>query len=321
MDNERRILAAVRSKKNILVAPISLLALCLVASALSPVFLQAENISSLLKQTPIALVLGVGMTLVIITGGIDLSVGAIVGLSGVIMLQMRVVQQLPLGLSILIALLIGTLCGALNGLVVVLGKIPPFIVTLGTVGIFRSLCLILTGGVSSLSINRELDWVSNGTFLAIPYMFWFSVLFLLGGMYLLNFTRFGRHIYATGGNEESARYSGVSVGKTRFAAYLFNGLSAGLAAVLLVCRLTSCPPTAGDGYELNAIAAAVIGGTGLAGGEGGLFGTFIGVLIMAVIINMMNLLNINSFYQKAVIGAIIIVMVLIKNLGMKGAKE
>lgn len=282
-------------------------------SYLSPFFLTASNLLNVMEQTAINAVIAVGMTFVILSAGIDLSVGSIAALSGVVMAN-RLQAGWPLGAAILAGLLTGALCGGFSGLLITRGKLPPFIATLGMMSVARGAALLFTDGRPISGFDESLRWLSTGRILGIPVPVLLTILLYVAAIVLLNRTRFGRYVYAIGGNEEAARLSGVAVGFHKTIVYVISGVTAALGAVLLTARLNSAQPIAGMMYELDAIAAVVIGGTSLTGGLGTLGGTLIGALTMGVLRNGLNLLGISSFLQQIVIGLVIIAAVLMDSL-------
>ena len=282
-------------------------------SILSPFFLTSSNLLNVMEQTAINAVIAVGMTFVILSAGIDLSVGSIAALSGVVLAN-RLQAGWPLGLSILAGLLTGALCGLFSGLLITRGKLPPFIATLGMMSVCRGAALLFTDGRPISGFDESLRWLSTGRVFGIPVPVLLTVLLYGLAIVLLNRTRFGRYVYAIGGNEEATRLSGVAVGFHKTLVYILSGVTAALASVLLTARLNSAQPIAGMMYELDAIAAVVIGGTSLTGGLGTLGGTLIGALTMGVLRNGLNLLGISSFLQQIVIGLVIIAAVLMDSL-------
>lgn len=287
-----------------------LAALCLLLTILSPHFLTVSNLLNVLEQTAINAIVAVGMTFVIVSGGIDLSVGSVVALAGVVLAT--VLQQgWPAGVAVTVAVLVGTACGVASGLLVTKGRLPPFIATLGMMSVARGLALMWAEGRPISGFDEGFRAIATGRVAMVPA----SVLVMLGVYAVANVvlgrTVFGRHVYAIGGNEEASRLSGVPVARDKTAVYGVSGACAGLAAVVLTARLNSAQPTAGVMYELDAIAATVIGGTSLLGGQGTLGGALVGALVMGVLRNGLNLLNVSSFFQQVVIGVVIIAAVLI----------
>ena len=282
-------------------------------SILSPFFLTSSNLLNVMEQTAINAVIAVGMTFVILSAGIDLSVGSIAALSGVVLAN-RLQAGWPLALAILAGLLTGALCGLFSGLLITRGKLPPFIATLGMMSVCRGAALLFTDGRPISGFDESLRWLSTGRILGVPVPVLLTILLYGVAIVLLNRTRFGRYVYAIGGNEEATRLSGVAVGFHKTLVYILSGVTAALASVLLTARLNSAQPIAGMMYELDAIAAVVIGGTSLTGGLGTLGGTLIGALTMGVLRNGLNLLGISSFLQQIVIGLVIIAAVLMDSL-------
>lgn len=294
----------------------ALLILAIALSLASPYFLTSRNILNVGRQASINLIISLGMTVVIISAGIDLSVGSLAALAAVAMDQLWLNEYISsIWVAMVVAVIIVTLCGVLNGVIIHFGNVPPFVATLGMMGVARGAALLLTRGYTTVhGFPEDFQWIGAGYVLGIPFPFLFALLLTIGFYLLLRFTELGRNFYAIGGNEEAARLSGVLVGRVKITAYAISGMSAALAGIVLASRTNSAPPAAGTGYELNAIAAVVIGGAGLFGGEGTVYGTLIGALLMAVIGNGLNLLNVNPFWQQIVIGSIIVLAVLLTNL-------
>jgi ribose/xylose/arabinose/galactoside ABC-type transport system permease subunit len=287
-----------------------LIGLCLLLWILTPHFLTVANMLNVMEQTSINAIVAIGMTFVIISGGIDLSVGSIVALSGVI-LGLALRDDQPLALALPLALLVGLVCGLVNGLLVSHGRLPPFIVTLGTMSIARGFALLLTEGRPVSGFDPTFRSLATGRIGFIPAPVIVMTLVYGVAHFVLTRTTFGRYVYAIGGNEEATRLSGVPVKFHKAMTYGVSGLMSAIAAVILTARLNSAQPIAGMMYELDAIAATVIGGTSLMGGEGTLGGTLVGALIMGVLRNGLNLLGVSSFLQQVVIGAVIVVAVLL----------
>jgi ribose transport system permease protein len=292
---------------------IGLLVLSAVLWALSPHFLTVSNLLNIAQQTSINAVVAVGMTFVIVSGGIDLSVGSIVALSGVV-LGTLLQDGVSTPVAIAAALSIGTGCGLLNGVLVSWGGLPPFIVTLGMMSVARGAALVFTEGRPVSGFDAGFRSLATGSIAGVPAPVIVMVLVYLVAHLVLTRTTFGRYVYAIGGNEEATRLSGVNVRLEKTAIYGVSGLTAAVATVILTARLNSAQPIAGMMYELDAIAATVIGGTSLMGGEGTLAGTLVGALIMGVLRNGLNLLGVSSFLQQIVIGAVIVVAVLVDTL-------
>jgi ribose/xylose/arabinose/galactoside ABC-type transport system permease subunit len=287
-----------------------LLALCVVLWAATPHFLTVSNLLNVLEQTSINAIVAVGMTYVIISGGIDLSVGSVLAVAG-IALALALEGGLPGPAAIGIALATGTVCGLANGVLITLGRLPPFIATLGMMSVARGAALMLAEGRPISGFSEGFRALATARVVMVPAPVLLTAAVYLVAHFVLVRTVFGRATYAIGGNEEAARLSGVHVHFHKTAVYGVAGLTSAVAAILLTARLNSAQPTAGTMYELDAIAATVIGGTSLLGGEGTLGGALIGALIMGVLRNGLNLLNVSSFFQQVVIGAVIIGAVLI----------
>lgn len=291
-------------------APFMSLILMVVAlSVLSPYFLSIDNLLAIGLQMSVVAIMAVGQMMVIISAGIDLSVGSVLGLSGI-----ATTMLLSGGVGIVPALLVGLLIGALLGLtagaLIAYGHLPPFIATLGTMGIARGAALLLTGGVPVFGLPPAFGfWGGGRLFNLLPVPLLFTILLALLGHFVLTRMAFGRHIFALGSNETAAGLSGINVKKMLIKIYGLNGLLCAFAGIVLASRLSSGQPTAGTGYELDVIAACVIGGASLTGGEGTILGAMIGAMIMGVLRNGCNLLNISPFWQQIAIGAIIIIAV------------
>ncbi|WP_226038484.1 ABC transporter permease subunit [Aquibacillus saliphilus] len=291
---------------------IGLLLIVTIITILNPSFLTIDNLLNVLRQVSINALIAFGMTFVILTGGIDLSVGSTLAFSGAVTATMMASGIDPL-IAILSGLIIGTLLGAFNGFIIAKGKVAPFIATLATMTIYRGLTLMFTDGrpVSGLGESTLFEMMGKGYFFGIPVpamttMVTFLILYLL-----LKKTTFGRRVYAVGGNEEAAILSGISATRIKIYVYSLTGFLAALAGIILTSRLNSAQPTAGQMYELDAIAAVVLGGTSLTGGKGWIVGTIIGALIIGVLNNGLNLLGVSSFFQQVVKGSVILLAVLL----------
>jgi ribose/xylose/arabinose/galactoside ABC-type transport system permease subunit len=287
-----------------------LLGLCVALWILTPHFLTVSNLLNVMEQTAINAVIAVGMTFVIVSGGIDLSVGSIVAMSGVVMASL-LQGGYPAPLAVATGILVGAGCGLVNGLLITLGRLPPFIATLGLMSVARGGALLYTEGRPISTFGGGFRSLATGRLFEIPVPVLLTALVYVVAHVVLTRTRFGRYVYAIGGNEEATRLSGVAVRFHKTMVYALSGAMSAAAAVLLTARLNSAQPIAGIMYELDAIAATVIGGTSLLGGEGTLGGTLIGALIMGVLRNGLNLLGVSSFLQQIVIGVVIIGAVLI----------
>ena len=295
----------------------------------TPFFLTESNLENVSRQIAVTTILAVGQTLVILSGGIDLSVGAVAALAGCVA---AVAMTSPIGIlgftlgpvdfwsGVLIGLAIGALAGFVNGVIIAKGKIADFIATLGTLGIYRGIALLVTGGLPVPShttatelggtLPPELIWLGAGDVYGIPSSALIALAAVAVGWFILRYTVLGRATYAVGGNREAARVSGISIVRTKIAVYTISGLLAGLAGLVLVGRLNSANALMADGEELRTIAAVVIGGTNLYGGEGGVIGTLIGSLIIGSLANGLNLLDVSAFWQRVIQGLVIILVVM-----------
>ncbi|BDG45670.1 ribose ABC transporter permease [Parageobacillus sp. KH3-4] len=287
--------------------------LCIVLSILSDSFLTVNNWMNVLRQVSINALIAFGMTFVILTGGIDLSVGSVLALSSAI--TAGIMASGTNGFTaIIIGLLAGFLMGALNGVVITKGRVAPFIATLATMTMFRGLTLVYTDGrpiTGFASDDILFQMMGRGYFLGIPVPVVFMIVVYVALYFVLKKTTFGRHTYAIGGNEEASRLSGIRVDRLKIWIYSLTGGLSALAGIILTSRLNSAQPTAGTAYELDAIAAVVLGGTSLSGGRGWIFGTLVGALIIGVLNNGLNLLNVSSFYQQVIKGLVILLAVLL----------
>ena len=251
------------------------------------------------------------MTMVIILGGIDLSVGSVIALSGVFAAGCVSRYGMNIYLAMIIGVLIGIIIGAFNGFVISRTTIPPFIVTLATMNIARGLSGVYTGGSPVRVVSKEWQWIGAGYIGIFPVPVIIMIIIFIISVLIMNRTKIGRYIYAVGGNTLAAKFSGISVSKVKFMVYTYSGLMAGLAGVILASRMYSGQPTAGDGAEMDAIAAVVVGGTSMSGGYGKLGGTLVGALIIGILSNGLNLMNVNSFWQTVVKGIVILLAVFI----------
>ena len=291
--------------------------ICLIISLITPQFLTLSNLTIIVTQVSINALLAFGVTFVIITGGIDLSLGSIVAVTGVTSAMLAHPDSYPVLIPIVMGLLAGLLMGAFNGFIITKSKIAPFIVTLGTMTIGRGLALILSDGRPVSNLSDSFNYLGSGTVFGIPFLILIFILVFALCSIILSKTILGRHIYAIGGNEQAARASGINIDRVKLSVYSISGLLAGLAGILLASRITTGQPNAGAGFELDAIAAVVIGGTSTAGGRGTMTGTLIGVLLIGVINNGLDLLNVTSYYQQVVMGIIIIGAVIVDSLNQK----
>ena len=287
--------------------------LIVLASLLSDRFLSVPNFLNIARQTSVNALLAFGMTAVILTSGIDLAVGSMLALVGVLAALMDH-AGLPFALTAVLALAAGAVLGGLNGLTVAYGRIAPFIVTLAALTIWRGVTLVVTDGSPVSGLSDGFKAFGNAEFLGLPSSVWLAAAALLFTWLLLRRTGWGRGVYALGSSEDASRFAGLPVNRLKITVYAFSGLMSGLAALLLTSRLYSAQPTAGSGFELDAIAAVVVGGTSLSGGRGSVIGTLLGALIIGVLNNAMNLLDVNAFYQQIVKGGVILGALLFERL-------
>ena len=287
---------------------IGLVLLFIVISVLNDSFIDPSNLKNLARQISINALIAFGMTFVILTGGIDLSVGSILALSSALMASMITKGTNP-ELAIVLSAVIGILLGTVNGVIISYGKVAPFIATLATMTIYRGATLVYTNGnpISGLSDDPIFTGFGQG-FIPVPAIIMLIAFFIL--FFILKKTPLGRQTYAVGGNEKVSYISGIKIDRIKIFAYALTGCLCALAGAILTARLNSAQPTAGMGYELDAIAAVVLGGTSLAGGKGRISGTLIGALIIGTLNNGLNILNVSSFYQQVVKGVVILLAVL-----------
>lgn len=292
---------------------IGLMVFSLIVSVLSPRFLTVSNILNVLRQTSINSIIAAGMTFVILTGGIDLSVGSILAFCGAVCAYL-ISSGMNVFLAVTIALIIGALVGLISGIIISKGKVQPFIATLVTMTVLRGATLVFTNGkpitLASDKSSEVFSKIGAGYFLGIPIPVYLMALVFIIAYYVLTQTRLGRYVYALGGNEEASKLSGLNVSKIKSSVYAISGMLAALAGVVITSRLSSANPNAGVGYELDAIAAVVLGGTSLAGGAGSILGTIVGALIIGILSNALNLLDVSSYYQMIAKGTVILIAVL-----------
>ncbi len=290
---------------------IALIFLVIVIGAISPDFRTVNNFLSLLRQSAINGLIAFGMTCVIFTGGIDLSVGSVLALTSIICAH-TIKIGLPAPLSMLIALIFGIILGTISGLMVTKSRLQPFIATLITMTGYRGLTMILSGGkpISRLGNNLLLNQIGKGSFLGIPIPVWILIIFFAIFLFVLKKTVLGRQIYATGSNAKAAELAGININNIKLIVYAVSGFMASLSGLILVSRLGSAQPTLGSGYELDAIAAVALGGTSMTGGRGKITGTLIGILIIAVLNNGLNIIGVSSYYQDVVKALVIFLAVI-----------
>ncbi|MET2898222.1 ribose ABC transporter permease [Vibrio rotiferianus] len=295
---------------------IALIFLIVVVSFLNPNFFTVDNILNILRQTSVNAIIAVGMTLVILTAGIDLSVGSVLALCGAFAASM-IALEVPVLIAVPTALFAGAALGAISGIIIAKGKVQAFIATLVTMTLLRGVTMVYTDGRPiSTGFTDTADafaWFGTGYALGIPVPVWLMVIVFAAAWYLLNHTRFGRYVYALGGNESATRLSGINVDRVKIGVYAICGMLAAFAGIIVTSRLSSAQPTAGMGYELDAIAAVVLGGTSLMGGKGRIMGTLIGALIIGFLNNALNLLDVSSYYQMIAKAVVILLAVLVDN--------
>jgi ribose transport system permease protein len=310
---------------------IALVIMCIVLSFLSDRFLTGENAWNVMRQISVNVVISVGMTLVILTGGIDLSVGSILAFSGAVTAGMlKFGAEMPdmnlfVGFSLVGALVGGTLAGTFlgwfNGFTITRFKVPPFVATLAMLTIARGLTMLWTGGFPITGLGNQLAFIGTGWFLGIPMPVWISAVVVLMAVMLTKKTKLGRHIYAIGGNETAARLAGLKIKKVKMIVYSIAGALSAVGGIIVTSRLDSAQPNAGFGFELDSIAAVVIGGTSLSGGKGTIMGTVQGALIIGILNNGLVLLNVSPFWQQVIKGFVILLAVVIEKFNSKEEEE
>ncbi len=305
-ETKKRLINQINIYRSVLI----LLVICIFATFLSQSFLSVSNLFNVFKQVTVAGIIGCGMTFVILTGGIDLSVGSILGFAGVVASGVLASTGNTF-LAVFTAVAIGITCGIVNGFFISQCGIPPFIATLGMMTLLRGCVLIYTKG-SPIPVKIDsYKFIGKGTVLGVPVPVIILIGLFLLAHYILTQTSFGRSIYAFGGNREAARLSGISVKKTEWMAYIINGFLSGIAAVVLTARLGSAQSTSGQGIEMDAIAAVILGGTSLSGGTGFVLPTVVGAMIMGIIDNILTLMNVNPHATNIVKGAVVLIAVLV----------
>ena len=301
----------------------------------SPVFFQFSNIMNLLRQTSISGIIALGMVFVIISSGIDLSVGSVLGFSGTAVALLMTNYGLPVPIAIMLAVLACAVIGLLNGVLIYDGKVPPFIATMGMMSLVRAVLMLMTNARmisgfpdSFLAIARAevfrdtIESIAQSEIGGIPFLAVVWILLTLLAVFIAKKTVFGRNVYAYGSNKESARLSGINTRITIYGTYIFSAVMCAIAGILITSRLSNAAPTAGTGFELDAIAAAVVGGASLSGGKGSVIGAFLGAIIMSTLRQGGTLLGVNAFIMEIVIACLIVLAVLIDQLGRKrGGKE
>jgi ribose transport system permease protein len=290
-----------------------LILLVVLMSIFAPNFNRVDNLLNIARSISVNAILAAGLTFVILTGGIDLSVGSIVAVSGVVAV-IAAIAGVPAPVAVIIGMAIGGACGLVNGVLTAYLALAPFIVTLGTMTFLRGLAYTITNGQPIVSSDLNFKDLGNGYLLGVPLPVIAMVIVFLVAWFVLERTRYGRHVYAVGGNPQAARLAGVQVNRVLLSVYVIAGICAGLAGVIFAARVISAQPTAGTGYELDAIAAVVLGGTSLVGGRGRIVGTLIGAVILGVLTTGLILLNVQFFTQLLIKGVVIILAVAIDSL-------
>ena len=280
-------------------------------SVATPSFLSVDNLVNVVRQSSIIGFLALGTTFVMITAGIDLSIGSVVGLTGVVAATLAPAGGGGFLIAVVVGLAIGALVGAVNSMVIVRGSVLPFLATLAMMAVARSAALVFTDGQPITSLSDSFQWLGSGTIGPVPVPVLLFVVAAVVLEFVLSRTVFGRHVYAVGGDAESSRKVGISVSRVLVGVYVIAGVLAAVGGLVLTARVDGADPLAGTGYELQAIAAVVIGGTSLFGGTGTIRGTVVGVLLVGVVLNGMDLLNVSSYYQQAVQGLILVLAVLL----------
>lgn len=300
---------------------IAFIALCVVLTIASNRFLTVSNLLNVSQQISTNFLIAIGMTFIILLGGIDLSVGSIIAFVGLLMGLMMKTLGWPVWVSIILGLLISAVIGLVTGLLITIFDLPPFIATLGMMSIVRGAAYTITGGQPIYTFPDGFLAIT-GRYFGVPIItILIMVVVFAVGAYVLKYTRYGRYVYAIGGNEKCAQLSGINVKKVKCIAYVISGFCCGIAAIVLTSRLDSAVPTNADGAEMDAIASVVIGGTSMSGGEGTMTGTLIGILIIGVIANGLNLLNVPQGAQRIVKGGIIVLAVIVDVLRKRRSQK
>jgi len=325
MTEHKRHLNCLKRFQSVLALALMVIALAL----LSDKFLTMDNGLNVLRQICVNVCLSIGMTIIIVSGGIDLSVGSMLALSGAVSAGLLkngltvpgtdVFVEVTVSGAILVGVLVGTLLGWVNGFAITRFKLPPFVATLGMLSIARGLTMLWTGGFPITRLGGSFGFIGSGQWLGLPMPVWISGTLVGVFILLMKRTRFGRHVYAVGGSEKAARLSGLNVRRVKLLVYMIGGALAGVAGLLVTARLDSATPNAGLSYELDSIAAVVIGGTSLNGGRGTIMGTVLGCLIIGVLNNGLVLLEVSPFWQQVIKGLVILVAVAVDRMGDRNA--
>jgi len=301
------------SRSGIFGVTAALIVLIAVMAFIAPYFWSVNNLLEVVRQVSAIAIIAAGGTFVILTSGIDLSVGSALGLTAMVAIVLANANA-PAIVCVLAAILVGAVVGAINGVFIARFALPAFIVTLAALTYIRGFVYVGTGGTTLVPKSVDYAWIGQGNLFGIPVAAIVMVIVYVVGWFVLERTVFGRQVYAIGGNAQAARLSGIPVRRVLFFVYVISGICAGIAGVIVSARLESAVPDLGSGYELNAIAAIVLGGTSLIGGRGSLIGTLVGALFIAVLSNGMTLLNVQSFYQQIIMGAVILAAVFIDRI-------
>lgn len=312
--NNRRSVKDIISQYSILLI---LFGMVIILSILSPSFFTASNMLNVVRQITLIAIVGFGATMIIITTGIDLSPGSVIAVASITAASFAHPGEYPLIVPIVTALIMGGIAGLINGIMVAYAKLPAFIATLGMMTAARGVAYILSQGHPVVNFSDEFDYIGRGDLFGIPLMIYVLVLCGIISYIILRHTKIGKRIYAIGGNEQAAVVSGINVKKNLLFVYIYGGLMAAVSGIMLASRLSSGQPTAGVGYEMDAITGVVIGGTSLAGGVGTIQGTLVGALIIGVLNNGMDLMHVSAYYQQVLKGAIIVGAVLLDKVRNK----
>ncbi|KUJ26123.1 hypothetical protein AR437_03640 [Christensenella hongkongensis] len=309
-------------KNNLVILGIVIIVMCILLSIVTDYFATTDNVAAILNQVISNGILAVGMTFVLLTGGIDLSVGSLVSFCGVCLASLMNIVGLPLVPALILTLVIGSACGLVNGVLVSIGRVPPFIATLGIQSVAAGAALTIAGGKSVTGFSVQLlTFMQTKILGVIPVGFIITLICFAVGFFILKYTKVGRYIYVIGGNTEAAKLSGINVKLYLNLPYIISGLCSAIAALYVVGKLNSANPICGDGMELDAIAASVIGGVSLTGGEGNIVGTLLGATIMGIIKNGLIQLGVGTYTQQIVIGLLIIVVVLFDMINRRRKSE
>lgn len=296
------------------------LGIFVILSFANKAFFTKTNLINIAKQASTVAIIAVGQTFCLITGGMDLSSGSIMALAGVTSAMFGLADNTNIVIAFVVAIGVGMVCGLVNGVIVSKGMVPAFIATLGMQQAARGMALLVTNATPVFGLSDTYTFLGSGKVGGVPMLIIVMLIVVAVATFVLNKTKFGRHIYAVGGNELSAHVSGINVNKVKLSVYIIAGALAGLGGLLLAGRIKSGTPTMGEGYELDAIAGAVIGGVSTSGGIGTVFGAVIGSLLMAMITNGLDLMNVSAYYQQIIKGAIIVLAVLL-DVKTKGSKK